>query len=49
MYVTSPGKVISRIAGWVVLVHEDRDVIHHDLQQIRRLELDGLYQIEPEI
>lgn len=49
MHVSSPGKVVSRIAGWVVLVHEERDVIHHDLQQIRRLELEGLYQIEPEI
>ena len=44
-----PGRPVSRIAGWVVLVHEDRAVIHRDLQQIRRLELNGFYQIEPDL
>jgi biotin carboxylase len=43
---TKPGQPLARIAGWVLLVHEDRAVIHRDLQQIRRLEMGGLYQIE---
>ncbi len=50
MYVSAKvGRPLSRIAGWVVLVHDDRAVIHRDLQQIRRLEMSGLYQVEPEI
>jgi hypothetical protein len=44
-----PGRSLSRIAGWVVLVHEDRAVIHRDWQQIRHLERSGLYQIEPDL
>lgn len=44
-----PGQILSRIAGWVLLVHEDRAVIHQDLQQIRRLENSGLYEIEPDV
>lgn len=41
-----PGQTLSRIAGWVLLVHEDRDVLHRDLSEIRRLETCGLYPIE---
>ncbi len=41
-----PGRSFSRIAGWVVLVHPDRAVLHRDRQQIRRLESGGLYQVE---
>lgn len=43
-----PGQMLSRIAGWVVLVHEDRSVLHRDLDRIRRIEQAGLYEIEDE-
>ena len=43
-----PGQSLSRIAGWVLLVHHDRDVLHHDLDEIRRMEMLGLYPIDPE-
>lgn len=43
---SNPGQAVSRIAGWVVLVHQDRSVIHRDRQTIRQLEAGGLYAIE---
>ncbi len=43
-----PGRPVSRIVGWVLLVHENREVIHRDLKQIRHLEMNGLYQFESE-
>ena len=44
-----PGRRLSRIAGWVLLLHEDRTVLQGDLTKIRELEASGLYQIESEI
>jgi biotin carboxylase len=33
-----------RVIGWVVLMHRDKAVLERDLQHIRELEQDGLYQ-----
>jgi biotin carboxylase len=41
-----PGRPVSRIVGWVLLVHEDRAVIHRDRDRIRCLEASGFYQFE---
>ncbi|MCA9192649.1 MAG: ATP-grasp domain-containing protein [Planctomycetales bacterium] len=43
-----PGQRLSRVAGWVVLVHADREVIESDMQRIRSFEADGLFETEPE-
>ena len=43
-----PGHRLSRIAGWVVLSHSNRDVMHQDLRQIRRLEDNGFYSVTPD-
>jgi biotin carboxylase len=43
---SKPGQPVSRITGWVVLVHADRSVIRRDRQIIRQMEAEGLYPIE---
>ncbi len=39
------GRPVPRVVGAVTLVHEDAEVIELDLQRIRELEADGLYDI----
>ena len=37
----------SRVIGWVALVHPEKAVVDRDLAELRRLERDGLYAIDP--
>jgi biotin carboxylase len=47
MHISSTlGRNPAGVAGWVLLVHQDRATVHRDLQQIRQLEADGFYQLE---
>lgn len=41
------GQNVSRIVGWVVLVHSNREVMLRDYQRIRQLETSDLYSIQP--
>ena len=41
-----PGRTVSRIVGWVLLVHEDSATIRRDREKIRELESCGFYEIE---
>ncbi|MCA9138724.1 MAG: ATP-grasp domain-containing protein [Planctomycetales bacterium] len=41
-----PGQTLARIAGWVLLVHEDTEVLHRDLQELQTMEQNGLYDVE---
>jgi hypothetical protein len=41
------GEPAPRVIGWVALVHEAKDVVDRQLAELRRLEADGLYEIDP--
>jgi hypothetical protein len=36
-----------RVIGWVALVHPEKDRVDRDLAELRRLETEGLYAIDP--
>jgi biotin carboxylase len=42
------GEALPRVVGMVTLIHPDEDVLLQDMANVRALQLNGFYQIEPE-
>ena len=41
------GEPVPRVIGWVALVHRRKEIVDRDLTRLRRLEADGLYEVDP--
>jgi hypothetical protein len=41
------GEPVPTVIGWVAMVHAQRGVVDRDLDRLRRLERDGLYELDP--